>query len=89
MEYTPQNDIETCLTHNFGGITFDGTKPGCKYLRLWALMWKLLKIFFQYGNAEIYFHICGDIGKDCYDVPMNAENVEVRLTKCGPKVTIW
>jgi hypothetical protein len=90
MIYSPNNTaIPTCPTGNWGGRRWDNNSTGLKNLKLLTLMWRLLKIFFRYGNQEIFYHICGSLGKDCYDVPMDAENVEVRLTKCGPKVTLW
>lgn len=58
-----------------------------KTLRLLTLIWRLFKIFFRYGNQEIYYHICGH--PDSWDCPMEAENVEVRQTLLGPHVTIW
>jgi hypothetical protein len=61
--------------------------PPPKNLRLLTLIWRMVKIFFRYGNQEIYYHICGSSGD--WEVPMEAENVEVRLTGCGPKVTLW
>jgi hypothetical protein len=77
MIYQPaQTIIETCLTNNLGGRKWDTREGNLKNLRIIPLIWRLLKMFFRYGNQEIYYHVCGDIGKDCYDCPMDAENVE-------------
>jgi hypothetical protein len=95
MKYKPERGTtprDACPMHNFGGRRWDSAHEnsgGMKHLRVLMLMWRLMKIFFRYGNQEIYYHVCGSIGEDAYDVPMDAENVEVRLTRCGPKVTIW
>ena len=89
MKYAPKDSpIETCITDNFGGRRWDDHSQARKDLKLLTLVWRLIKIFFRYGNCSIYFHICGSLGKDYYDTPMNAENVEVRI-HYEPKVTIW
>lgn len=36
---------------------------------------------------KFFYHICAGSGE--WDVPMDAENVEVRHTLTGPHVTIW
>jgi hypothetical protein len=64
----------------------DSSSIKLKNIRLLTML-RLLKIFLRYGNAEIYYHICGSYGE--WDVPMDAENVEVRHTLTGPHVTIW
>ena len=87
MIYQP-TDPDKCKTDNFGGRMFDGTQQIVKNMTIWHLIWQLLKIFLRYGNLEVYYHICGSSGEGAYDHPMNAENVEVRLTY-EPKVTIW
>ena len=88
MKYNPNKETYgSCMTHNLGGRVWNHRHEKWKDMRLLTLMWRLLKIFFRYGNQEIYYHICGS--GSAYDVPMNAENVEVRLSNCGPKVTIW
>jgi len=79
-------DVRECI-YTFGGIP--STKADLKknkQIRLLRLIWRLVKIFFRYGNQEIYYHICGS---NSWDVPMEAENVEIRQTLTGPHVTIW
>lgn len=91
MKYTPhRTSNDSCMTHNVGGREFSANNGGpLQPIRILGLIWRLLRILFQYGNQEIYYHLCGTVGDGSYDVPMEAENVEVRLTNCGPKVTIW
>lgn len=92
MRYDPSREgYKCCETHNLGGVTFNKSSenPHLKEMRLLTLLWLLLKIFFRYGNREVYYHVCGSLGENAYDCPMEAENVEVRLSNCGPKVTIW
>ena len=90
MKYNPsKKGYPCCETHNLGGQTFNEDVLLHKDMKLLTLVWLLLKIFIRYGNQEIYYHVCGSIGEHCYDVPMEAENVEVRLSDCGPKVTLW
>jgi hypothetical protein len=60
-----------------------------KFMKLFTLIWRSIKIFIRYGNLDVHYHICGSIGKDAWDIPMEAENVEVRHCPLGPKATIW
>ena len=89
MKYTPEQ-AGTCTTDNYGGRKWDYAQRNNVFLhnmKILTLIWRLVKIFFRYGNQEVYYHICSANG--AYDVPMDAENVEVRLTNTGPHVTIW
>jgi len=58
-----------------------------KQLRIAGLMWELLKALFRHGNAEVYYHICGN--PNSRDCPMEAEGIEARETRTGKKVTIY
>lgn len=87
MKYKSGNRYHDVMTDNFGGPRWTREKHDVKYMRVLPLIWRLIKIFCCYGNKTVYYHLCGD--HSCYDIPMEAENVEVRLSNCGPKVTIW
>jgi len=58
-------------------------------LRLFTLIWKLVLVYLRHGNLPVFYHICGSIGAECKDTPMEVEGVEIRETGLGPKVTIW
>ena len=50
------------------------------------LIWLLIKVLFRYGNASIFYHICGHI--DSIDCPMEVEGIEIRKSY-EDKVTIY
>jgi len=60
-------------------------------LKALELLWKVFLVVLKHGNAQIYYHICagGDPDGNSWDVPMQAENVEVRQGYCGAYVTIF
>ena len=60
-----------------------------RQIKVLQLIWGLIKILFRHGNQEVYYHICGSLGKDAWDCPMEAEGLSIRMTKNGKKLTIW
>ncbi len=51
------------------------------------LIWLSIKILFRYGNAPIFYHICGHI--ESMDCPMEVEGIEIRMWYSEEKVTIY
>ena len=73
---------------NFGeGLKEESYKKRqCKIL---SLMWSLFKVLLRHGNQEVYYNICGSIGNNSWDCPMEAEGLSIRMTPCGKKLTLW
>jgi len=56
-----------------------------KQIKIIDLVWLLVKILFIHGNAPVFYHAIGG-AKDC---PMEVEEIEIRKTMFGNKVTIY
>ena len=56
-----------------------------KQLRIFDLILILMKTYFRKGNVLVFYHCIGG----AKDVPVEVEEVEIRETLLGDKVTIY
>ncbi len=56
-----------------------------KQLKITNTIWFLIKILFRHGNVQLFYHCIGG----AKDVPMEVEQIEIRNTLLGNKVTIF